>query len=211
VDEASADPAGGGFGGPDRQRQRDRLWAVRPARWFQIVRSLELSPQQRQALEGILTEFQRARREFEKENGQEIAELRRSLRQARESDEPFPQELLRQMQALLAKGPSVESYQKRAWELLDEPQQEALRARLQEIHKDRQALRERAAWRRGGRGSAGSPEGMESAPDQTPGGDSMDEGGSAVPRRDPDRTPRTRPDAPRNRRPAPKGRSDRDV
>lgn len=152
---------------PVMQRDGRAPITVPVRRWIRTVLKLELSADHRDAVEREITSWRQANRKFQQEHGEELSELRKQIRAARngEVDSVADVDALRQRaREIRAKGPQIEEYQQRIWKMLEEPQQEQLREMLEEIRRRQMMERRRRAM-------GGSDRMME--------GDAMNDGGEA--------------------------------
>ncbi len=129
-----------------------RVPAVPPRAWFSILGELELSDEQRREVEVIMRELRAERQAYRLAHGERIQELRREIQDGRTADRDVPRQPREELDRLAALGPRVADYQERIWWLLDDRQQERMRAAIAEI-------RRRRAERRAERG-----EGMRAGP-----------------------------------------------
>lgn len=137
------------FGGGLRGR---RVPAVPPRAWFFILGELELSDEQRREVEVIMRELRAERQAYRLAHGERIRELRREIEDGRTAGRDVPRQRREELDRLRALGPRVADYQERIWWLLDDRQQERMRAAIAQI-------RRRQAERRAERG-----EGMRAGP-----------------------------------------------
>jgi hypothetical protein len=137
VEEEPADADNPAFGGEDRMRQ---TIDVPPARWFGILRDVELTEAQRTQAVAIAMEYQEVSRKFRKENAGALRELQERIKKSRaENDfDPKLRELNREIQS---GAPEAQPYQDRIWSLLDAAQQETFKAKLEEVRKEIAARR----------------------------------------------------------------------
>jgi hypothetical protein len=135
VDEA-AEEGRDGFGMDERPdgKMRQRGPSARPRVWFNALKQLDLTTEQREKVQPIVEEFTRLRNEFETANGDQIKELETTLKAARDAGKP-DRELAQKVKGLRDKAPKPEPYMERIWELLTADQQETMRARLAELEK----------------------------------------------------------------------------
>ena len=126
--------------GRDAMRDgKDRRSEIAPRRWFQLVRDLELSDEQRQVLRSTLTEMEQARKDYQKAHGAALREVRARMKARRESGEEPTAADRERMAMLLAAAPKATAYQKKIWAELDEGQREQLQTSIDKVVKERQA------------------------------------------------------------------------
>ena len=152
-------------GKPGQQGARRPMAQVRL--WMETMKSMDLSPEQREKVDAVVARFQTARNEFESANG----EARKALEQKVKENGPETaegKEARQAMKALAEKAPKPEAYQAEAFALLTPDQQEAFKKRLaereaamQERRKGEQAGPDGKRPPRGGQqpGAGGPPSG----------------------------------------------------
>jgi len=166
--EATDQPPGrlGNPNNPGRPLQRPDM----PARqWFNTVRELNLSQEQRDKFQAIVAEFQDAMREFQQAHADEMREVQEALRTARESGKEPEAKVRETAQKLEAENPKPNDYQKRIWDLLTAEQQETMRQKLAEMQK--QMEQQRRAGRDGERRRSAESAGDQPGKAPAKGGD----------------------------------------
>ena len=114
-----------------------RVPEVPPRVWFSMLGELELSDEQRREVAVIMRELRAERRAYRLAHGERIQQLRREIGDGRTADRDVPRPRLEELNRLRALGPRVADYQERIWWLLDDRQQERMRAALAEIRRRR--------------------------------------------------------------------------
>lgn len=172
VEDRNAPGAGNTFGEPMEGEKAKRGGRVDPRAFFGAVRSMDEegapadvrpSDEQREQVRAIVEEFRAAARAFHDEHEEEIEALRSAAgieRGPRGEQAPPPppeaegerregaqvspeQSAAREaLHELMQQGPNPEEYFARVWEVLNEPQQEYLRSRIEEIQAQRLMERE---------------------------------------------------------------------
>ena len=126
--------------------------AVPVRRWFSEFGELPLTQEQRARFDSLKKAFNERSEQFKRESGQTLSRARKQLRRleaAQDQDAPMEERdeatrarvvaLQAQIKQIESSAPRVEQLQMTCWELLDQEQQDFLRAQLQQI---RQQLRE---------------------------------------------------------------------
>jgi hypothetical protein len=149
--EAQVAPFGAG-----RPLERLAEVKVRPRRWLAIFLALDLDEEQRRAAAEISDEVKRLQREFMREHGRDVRELRRALAEAREARRRPSEEQQARLRALDELRPKIEPHQAKLWDLLTPSQQEAFQGRLTE-EKERIAERRSSPRTRGSRAPSRQP------------------------------------------------------
>lgn len=125
-----------GFDGRKAGRGGRGTVKVPARRWFVLLRSLELSPQQESEIRPIIQSLQKFNREHEKDNGKRIRQLQKQAQKARRNKRDVPREVRQELAKLRAKGPKAVIYQKRIWDKLTTDQQEQMSKSLAAIRKE---------------------------------------------------------------------------
>lgn len=107
--------------------------------WMDVVRGVELAPDQQERIIAIAGEFQTAQRRFQRENGEKMRTLQEQVRRSRESGVNPPEDVREQYQKYEAASPKPAEYQRRVWEELTAEQQTTVRTKLAEIEQRRAA------------------------------------------------------------------------
>ncbi|MFO0874602.1 MAG: hypothetical protein U0575_11615 [Phycisphaerales bacterium] len=141
--------------------------------WLEALNFIDLQGEQKQKVDAVLKRFDDARAAFEQEFGDKRRELQKQIKDAGGPGSKEGVALRKQAQEIMDKAPKPEPYQKEIFELLTPAQQETLKAKLAELEKRREKMREQMGAdgkRPRGAGGAEKPgRGAEGRPDGKPG------------------------------------------
>lgn len=130
VDDADTREADSRFGGAGANRNRLSV----PARqWFAQLRELNLDEDQAVEIRRLVQSFQNEARKYQQANGKRLRVLQGQVRQLRGSGRDVPIEMRRELGQLRSLAPRPATYQAKIWSLLNETQQQAMRAELAQI------------------------------------------------------------------------------
>jgi hypothetical protein len=142
--------AGQGFAGGADRRMRDAT--VPPQQWIRMYLRLDLSEDQRSQAGAVLEEFRQKTAAFEEEHAADLAAIREATRRRELSPE-----LRQKAQRLNSARPLPEAYQQRLWDLLNQTQQEEMKAALAQA---RERMAENRARRLAGAEGGMTEDGM---------------------------------------------------
>ncbi|MGI9015463.1 MAG: hypothetical protein ACR2GY_14620 [Phycisphaerales bacterium] len=141
----------GGFMPGTREAARNRGGAMTPQRWLEMVRELNLTDEQRAAIEGQVAAFENQQRAFQAEHGETLRKFNEARQQARRdgNDGRLDRELIEKVQAAQAVAPKPEAFQQAVWDLLNDEQQDVIieqieTTRRRQMQRREQQQRERA-------------------------------------------------------------------
>jgi hypothetical protein len=119
---------------PDFSGSNQRAAAVISAEvWMRALRALELTEEQRGAIDAIEQEVRAQTLEFRQTYGEELREIERARREAQQRGERPPPDMLLRYAEINKHAPSPVEAQEKIWALLTEVQQDAMSARLEEV------------------------------------------------------------------------------
>lgn len=158
VEQEAAEQPAGRLSNPNNPRpQAGRGDSIPPRQWFNTVRELDLTQEQRDKVFAIFGEFQSAMREFQQAHADEMREVQEQIRASRESGKEPDAKLRETAQKLDTESPKPLEYQQRVWDLLTAEQRESMRQKVADIQK--QMAEQQRRQREGGRRAAGGQPG----------------------------------------------------
>lgn len=117
--------------------------------WMRVLRSLDLTIEQRDMLKATEAEFTKSQRDYLESQPAEVREIMRKAREARENGEPPPPEARETLRKFEEGRPKAQEYQQQIWDQLTAEQQGQMKAKLDEI-KARRAQERKADGPRDG-------------------------------------------------------------
>lgn len=149
-----------------RPNQRGRAQQIIPVeQWLRVLRTLNLTDEQRGAVERMLDDYRRRAGEFRQRYGQELQEINRARQKAREDGRDFDPALNRKARRIMEQNPSAIEAQRQIWNVLTDDQQDAMREQLAELRAKRlrQFRNDRAGTDRMGMAGGGDTSNDEGA------------------------------------------------